>query len=37
MNAESKSSRREQSHERILDAAARAVRVHGYAGSAWRT
>jgi TetR/AcrR family transcriptional repressor of nem operon len=32
MNAESKSSRREQSHERILDAAARAVRVHGYAG-----
>ncbi|HBI68525.1 MAG TPA: TetR family transcriptional regulator, partial [Massilia sp.] len=32
MNAESKQTRRELSHQRILDAAARAVRRHGYAG-----
>jgi len=32
MTTESKQSRREQSHGRILDAAARAVRRHGYAG-----
>ena len=32
MNADPKQSRREQSHARILDAAARAVRRQGYAG-----
>lgn len=32
MNLETKQSRREQSHARILDAAARAVRRQGYAG-----
>jgi TetR/AcrR family transcriptional repressor of nem operon len=32
MNAESKAGRREQSHGRILDAAARALRRQGYAG-----
>lgn len=32
MNTDPKSSRRQLSHERILDAAARAVRKHGYAG-----
>jgi AcrR family transcriptional regulator len=32
MNAETKQSRREQSHARILDAAARALRRQGYAG-----
>ena len=32
MNSELKSNRRQLSHERILDAAARAVRKHGYAG-----
>jgi len=32
MTTESKQTRREQSHGRILDAAARAVRRHGYAG-----
>ncbi|KQQ97043.1 TetR/AcrR family transcriptional regulator [Massilia sp. Leaf139] len=32
MNADTKSSRREQSHQRILEAAARAVRRQGYAG-----
>lgn len=32
MNTDSKSSRRQLSHERILDAAARAVRRHGYSG-----
>lgn len=32
MTTESKRTRREQSHSRILDAAARAVRRHGYAG-----
>ena len=32
MNAESKQSRREQSHARILDAASRALRREGYAG-----
>ena len=32
MSTESKPSRRELSHARILDAAARAVRLHGYAG-----
>lgn len=32
MDADAKQSRREQSHARILDAAARAVRRHGYAG-----
>jgi len=32
MNADSKQTRREQSHSRILDAAARAVRRQGYAG-----
>ena len=32
MTTESKSSRRQLSHERILDAAARAVRKNGYAG-----
>jgi TetR/AcrR family transcriptional repressor of nem operon len=32
MNTESKQSRREQSHGRILDAAARALRRQGYAG-----
>ena len=32
MNSESRQTRRELSHERILDAAARAVRRHGYAG-----
>ena len=32
MNADTKQSRRDQSHERILDAAARAVRRLGYAG-----
>jgi AcrR family transcriptional regulator len=32
MNTESKQSRREQSHARILDAAARALRRQGYAG-----
>jgi len=32
MNPESKPSKRELSHQRILDAAARAVRRHGYAG-----
>ena len=32
MSSNPKQSRREQSHERILDAAARAVRRHGYAG-----
>ena len=32
MNSDSKQTRRELSHQRILDAAARAVRRHGYAG-----
>ncbi|NML59866.1 TetR/AcrR family transcriptional regulator [Massilia sp. RP-1-19] len=32
MNSDLKSSRRQLSHERILDAAARAVRKHGYTG-----
>lgn len=32
MSTESKQTRRELSHQRILDAAARAVRRHGYAG-----
>ena len=32
MNTDSKQNRREQSHQRILDAAARAVRRQGYAG-----
>ncbi len=32
MNSDSKPSRRQLSHERILDAAARAVRKHGYNG-----
>jgi len=32
MSTESKQTRRELSHARILDAAARAVRLHGYAG-----
>lgn len=32
MNTDPKSSRRQLSHERILDAAARAVRKHGYSG-----
>ncbi len=32
MNPEAKPSKRELSHQRILDAAARAVRRHGYAG-----
>ena len=32
MNADTKPTRREQSHQRILDAAARAVRRQGYAG-----
>jgi TetR/AcrR family transcriptional repressor of nem operon len=32
MNTETKQNRREQSHQRILDAAARAVRRQGYAG-----
>ncbi|MDN4058041.1 TetR/AcrR family transcriptional regulator [Massilia sp. YIM B02769] len=32
MNSEAKQTRRELSHQRILDAAARAVRRHGYAG-----
>ena len=32
MNPDPKSSRRQLSHERILDAAARAVRKHGYSG-----
>lgn len=32
MNTENKQSRREQSHQRILDAAARALRRQGYAG-----
>lgn len=32
MNTDPKSNRRQQSHERILDAAARAVRKHGYTG-----
>ncbi|MGJ9416812.1 TetR/AcrR family transcriptional regulator [Massilia sp. CMS3.1] len=32
MNADTKQSRRDQSHARILDAAARAVRRQGYAG-----
>ncbi len=32
MNPDSKQTRREQSHQRILDAAARAVRRQGYAG-----